>query len=103
MATSGYISLEDGTYTMPESHKEVLVGTGSELACGPFFNVIPSMANVIGDLKHAYKHGGGVEYSRYTEDFMHMISEVNRYFFENELLQQWLYKIPDLKVGRFIA
>ena len=96
MATCGYITLREDTYSMPETHKPVLVGKDSPFSCSGLFNVVPSMAAVIGDLKHAYKHGGGVDFSKYTENFLHLISDVNKHFFENELVPDWLSKMTEL-------
>lgn len=85
---------DDGRYTLPAEHVEVLLDTESLLYAAPLARFAASLPPA--DLLRAYRDGGGVPWEAYGADGREAQAALNRPLFTHLLTQEWLPAIPDV-------
>ena len=93
-AAGGILEADDGRYTLPAEHAEVLLDSQSLLYAAPLARFAASLP--LGDLLDAYRTGGGVSWEAYGADGREAQAALNRPLFTHLLTQEWLPAIPDV-------
>jgi 2-polyprenyl-3-methyl-5-hydroxy-6-metoxy-1,4-benzoquinol methylase len=92
MAASGYLSYNATTqaFTLPPAHAAVLADEDSPVFVGGFAQMLPDHYAVIPGIIKAFREGGGVPYSQYTNDTFQGTERFFRPGYINFLVQQWI-------------
>ena len=93
-AAGGILHEDDGRYTLPPDHAEVLLDPESLQYAAPLARFAVSLP--LGDLLRAYREGGGVPWAAYGADGREAQAALNRPLFTHLLTQEWLPAIPDV-------
>jgi len=99
MTCAGYLTHDaaSGRFTLPPEHAAVLAQEN-----GPFFfggiyqnsmGALEKLPRILG----AFKDGGGVPSSEYSDDFWCGLTRLSASWFENLLVPVWLAAVPDAK------
>jgi 2-polyprenyl-3-methyl-5-hydroxy-6-metoxy-1,4-benzoquinol methylase len=99
MAVGGYLdySSSNGTFSISEEHKAVLVEENHPAYLVPFTQWIPSFTGVLPELVEAFRTGGGVDYELYGQDTLDAIGLGNRPMFANDYVTSWIPALPDIE------
>jgi 2-polyprenyl-3-methyl-5-hydroxy-6-metoxy-1,4-benzoquinol methylase len=92
MAASGFVDYDPAThtYTVPPAKAAVLVDEDSPVFVGGFAQMIPDHYKVIPDVITAFKQGGGVPYSQYSNDTFEGTERFFRPGYVNFLVNDWI-------------
>jgi len=92
MAASGYLTYDAATqaFTLPPAHAAVLADEDSPVFVGGFAQMLPDHYAVIPGIIKAFREGGGVPYSQYTNDTFQGTERFFRPGYINFLVQQWI-------------
>jgi 2-polyprenyl-3-methyl-5-hydroxy-6-metoxy-1,4-benzoquinol methylase len=93
-AAGGILEADDGRYTLPPEHAEVLLAPESLQYAAPLARFAVSLP--LDDLLRAYRDGGGVAWEAYGADGREAQAALNRPLFTHLLTQEWLPAIPDV-------
>jgi 2-polyprenyl-3-methyl-5-hydroxy-6-metoxy-1,4-benzoquinol methylase len=93
-AVGGILQEDDGRYTLPPEHAEVLLDPESLQYAAPLARFAVSLP--LDDLLRAYREGGGVPWEAYGADGREAQAALNRPLFTRLLTQEWLPAIPDV-------
>jgi SAM-dependent methyltransferase len=99
MATAGYLNYEVPTkrFTLPAEHTSVLAQENGPFFVGGIYQMLPAEAGVFDQVVSAFRNGGGVPQSQYSEMMWDGLERFTSTWFENFLLQQWIPAMPDVK------
>ncbi len=92
MAASGFIDYDpaDKTFALPPAKAAVLADEDSPVFVGGFAQMLPDHYAVIPGVMKAFREGGGVPYSEYTNDTFQGTERFFRPGYVNFLVQQWV-------------
>jgi 2-polyprenyl-3-methyl-5-hydroxy-6-metoxy-1,4-benzoquinol methylase len=92
MAASGFIDYDPAaaTFTLPAAKAAVLADEDSPVFVGGFAQMIPDHYIVIPEILKAFREGGGVPYSSYSNDTFEGTERFFRPGYVNFLVQQWI-------------
>ena len=92
MAASHYIDYDPAakTFTLPPAKAAVLADDDSPVFVGGFAQMLPDHYKVIPGIIRAFREGGGVPYSEYTDDTFIGTERFFRPGYINFLVQQWI-------------
>lgn len=93
-AVSGLLELEQGRYTLPEGHADVLTDVDGGAFLAPLAEMLAGISGVLGRLPDAYRSGGGVPYADYGAAFRRGQGALNRPAFAD--LPVWLGTMPNV-------
>lgn len=101
--TTGILAVDDASashdsrvYSLPESHREVLVDRDSLNFLTPFVRLVTAGGIQLPSLVEVYRTGGGVSWERYGPDMRTGQAEMNRPWFINALGTDWFPSVPEL-------
>ena len=99
MASAGYLEYEPTSrrFTLPPEHAPVLAQERGPVFFGGVYQMMTGMNGVLDQLTAAFRAGGGVPQSAYTEDLWDGMERFSINWFENLLTQQWLPAMPDVQ------
>ncbi len=99
MATAGYINYNPATksFSLPVEHASVLAQENGPFFVGGIYQMLPAQAGVFDQVVSAFRHGGGVPQSQYTDMMWDGLDRLTSTWFENLMLQQWIPAMPDVK------
>jgi 2-polyprenyl-3-methyl-5-hydroxy-6-metoxy-1,4-benzoquinol methylase len=83
-------------YRLPRAHGEVLLDPDGTTYLAPAVVSLAGVADVLPQLLHAYRTGGGVPFSAYGPAMRRGIAELNAPMFRSELATTWIPAIPGL-------
>lgn len=70
---------------------------GGPFFLGGFYNMLPHLVGVLDHVEAAFRAGGGVHQAIYDERFWDGLERFSRGWFDNNLLQEWIPDMPDVK------
>ena len=99
MASAGYLEYGPATrrFTLPPEHAPVLAQEGGPVFFGGIYQMLPALAGVLDQLTVAFRTGGGVPLSAYSDHLFDGYERHSGIWFENFLTQQWLPAMPDVQ------
>jgi SAM-dependent methyltransferase len=99
MATSGYLNYDVSTkrFSLPAEHSSVLAEENGPFFVGGIYQMLPAQAGVFDQVVSAFRKGGGVSQSQYTDMMWDGLERLTSTWFENLMLQQWIPAMPDAK------
>jgi 2-polyprenyl-3-methyl-5-hydroxy-6-metoxy-1,4-benzoquinol methylase len=92
MAASGYLDYDTGprTFDLPPAKAAVLANDDSPVFVGGFAQMLPDHYKVIPRVMRAFREGGGVPYSEYTDDTFVGTERFFRPGYINFMVSDWL-------------
>jgi 2-polyprenyl-3-methyl-5-hydroxy-6-metoxy-1,4-benzoquinol methylase len=92
MAASGFIDYDpaEQSFTLPPAKAAVLADDDSPVFVGGFAQMLPDHYAVIPGIIKAFREGGGVPYSQYTNDTFQGTERFFRPGYINFLVQDWI-------------
>jgi SAM-dependent methyltransferase len=99
MATAGYLNYDVSTkrFSLPAEHASVLAQENGPFFVGGIYQMLPAQAGVFDQVVSAFRNGGGVSQSQYTDMMWDGLERLTSTWFENLMLQQWIPAMPDVK------
>jgi SAM-dependent methyltransferase len=99
MAAAGYLHFDVPTkrFSLPVEHASVLAHENGPFFVGGMYQMLPAFTNVFDGVLTAFRSGGGVSQSQYSEMMWDGLERFTSTWFENLLLQQWIPAMPDVK------
>lgn len=99
MATAGYLNYDVSTkrFSLPAEHASVLAQENGPFFVGGIYQKLPAQAGVFDQVVSAFRNGGGVSQSQYTDMMWDGLERMTSTWFENLMLQQWILAMPDVK------
>ena len=99
MATAGYLNYDGATkrFSLPAEHASVLAHENGPFFVGGMYQMLPALTGVWDPVITAFRDGGGVSQSQYTDMMWDGLERFTGTWFENLLLQQWIPAMPDVK------
>ncbi len=96
LAAAGYLEHEpsSGRYLLPAEHAEALAREGGSHFVGGIYQQIPEFVMPIDQLTRAFRQGGGVPASAFSEGFWEGMERFTGAWFDNLLLQEWIPASP---------
>src|SRR5499425_610342 len=98
MATAGYLDYDGPTkrFNLPAEHASVLAQENGPFFVGGIYQMLPAQAGVFDQVVSAFRNGGGVPQSQYTDMMWDGLERLTSTWFENLMLQQWIPAMPDV-------
>ena len=99
MATAGYLNYDEATkrFSLPAEHASVLAQENGPFFVGGMYQMLPAFTGVFDHVLTAFRNGGGVSQSQYSDMRWDGLERFSSTWFENLLLQQWIPAMPDVK------
>ena len=99
MASAGYLEYEPATrrFTLPPEYAPALAQEGGPVFFGGIYQELPAVTGVLDQLTVAFRAGGGVPQSAYSDQLWDGLERFSRIWFENLLTPQWLPAMPDVQ------
>src|ERR1700757_3827463 len=99
MATAGYPGYHRSTKRVSFSaeHASVLARENGPFFVGGIYQMLPAQAGVFDQVVKAFRSGGGVSQSQYSDMMWDGLERLTSTWFENLLLQQGIPAMPDVK------
>ncbi|KAB2350252.1 class I SAM-dependent methyltransferase [Actinomadura rudentiformis] len=100
MAAHGYLTYDPdtGRFALPAEHVPVLAAEGPAFF-GGFHHALYGLASMLGPVVEAFRHGGGVPLTAYTEDWWHGLERATSSWFDHLLPEVWLPAMPELDLA----
>lgn len=97
MFANGYLEYDPTSrhFTLPAEYQPVLAQENGPYFFGGIHQTVMSWPGILDQLQQAFRHGGGVPQSAYSDDMWDGFERFSNGWFENLLLQQWLPAMPD--------
>ncbi len=97
MVAAGYLDYDAAgqSYTLPDEHAYFLASEGSDHYMGGLFYAMPAMMRVAPHLEGAFRHGGGVPFEHYGDEWIRGMELAHRGIYENRFASSWLEQVPD--------
>jgi SAM-dependent methyltransferase len=101
MTAHGYLTFETDTsrFQLPEAHRPALADEGGPMFFGGVHQEMLGLLPAIEPLLEAFRHGGGVSQSTYSNHFWDGLARFTAGWFNNLLLQQWLPAMPEVEAA----
>jgi SAM-dependent methyltransferase len=99
MATAGYLDYDGSAkrFSLPAEHAAVLAQESGPFFVGGIYQMLPAEVGVFDQVVRAFRSGGGVPQSQYSDMMWDGLERFTSTWFENLLLQQWVPAMPDVK------
>jgi SAM-dependent methyltransferase len=99
MASAGYLEYAPATrrFTLPPEHVPALAQEGGPVFFGGIYQELPALTGVLDQLTVAFRAGGGVPQSAYSDHMWDGLERFTNLWFENLLTPQWLPAMPDVQ------
>jgi SAM-dependent methyltransferase len=99
MAAAGYLdySPSSGKFTLPAEHAPVLAEESGPVFFGGCLQMLPPAIAVLDELTDAFRTGGGVPQSAYSDAWWDGMERFTAGWFENHLIQEWIPAMPDVE------
>jgi len=99
MSSAGYLDYEGSTkrFSLPAEHAPVLAKENGPFFVGGIYQMLPAEIGVFDQVISAFRGGGGVSQSQYSEMMWDGLERFTSTWFENLLLQQWIPAMPEVK------
>ena len=99
MASAGYLEYEPATrrFKLPPEYGPALAQEGGPVFFGGIYQELPAVTGVLDQLTVAFRAGGGVPQSAYSDQLWDGLERFSRIWFENLLTPQWLPAMPDVQ------
>jgi SAM-dependent methyltransferase len=99
MAAAGYLNYDGPTkrFSLPAEHASVLAQENGPFFVGGMYQMLPAFTGVFDNVLTAFRNGGGVSQSQYSNMMWDGLERFSSTWFENLLLQQWIPAMPDVK------
>ena len=94
-AATGFVAHDDGTFSLPDEHREVFVDRESLSHVVPFAGLIAGIGAAMPEVVEAYRSGAGVPYANYGPDLRDGQGAINRPAYHHELAS-WVAAMPDV-------
>src|SRR5215472_5523772 len=99
MAAASYLNYDGPTkqFTLPAEQASVLAQENGPFFVGGIYQMLPAEIGVFDQVVSAFRNGGGVSQSQYSDMIWDGLERFTSTWFENFLLQQWIPAMPDVK------
>jgi SAM-dependent methyltransferase len=99
MVNAGYIEYDSETkrFALPPEHAPALTDEGGPFFLGGAHQMVPPMMGIMDPLVEAFRKGGGVHQSQYSDEFWDGMERFTMGWFENLLVPEWIPSMPDVK------
>ena len=97
MAAAGYVSREEGRYSLPPDRAEVLANEGGPVFMGGTLQMLLGMVGVLGPLRDAFRTGGGVAQEAYPHDTWEGMERDMAGIYQHKLVSAWLPRVPAVR------
>lgn len=99
MASAGYLvyDADQKRFTLPLEHAPVLAQEGGPFFFGGIHQMIPAIAEVVGQVAESFRNGGGVPFEAYPPEWWDGMERFTKSWFENLLTQVWIPAMPDVQ------
>src|SRR5438874_3540735 len=99
MASAGYLEYEPATrrFTLLPEHAPVLAQERGPVFFGGIYQMLTGMHGVLDQLTAAFRAGGGVPQSAYTDDMWDGLERFTNGWFENLLIPVWIPAMPEVE------
>lgn len=99
MSSAGYLTYDSATrrFTLPPEHVAVLAQESGPFFFGGIYQMLPAFIGVFDQVTRAFREGGGVKQSQYSDDMWDGLERFTAGWFENLLLQAWIPAMPDVQ------
>jgi hypothetical protein len=94
MAAAGYVSREDGLYSLAADRAAVLAGEGGPVFMGGTLQMLLGMIAVLDPLREAFRTGRGVPPETYPADAWEGMERDMAGLYEHKLVADWLPRVP---------
>src|SRR5262249_14770629 len=88
---------EPRRFTLPPEHAPALAQEGGPVFFGGIYQELPAVTGVLDQLTVAFRAGGGVPQSAYSDHLWDGLERFTSIWFENLLTPQWLPAMPDVQ------
>ncbi len=109
MSSAGYLEYDpiSRRFTLPPEHIPALAQERGPYFFGGIQQQLLGMIKPLDQIIDAFRHGGGVPQSAYSDDVWEGLERFSAGWFDNFLIQEWLPKLPEveatLKRGAYLA
>jgi 2-polyprenyl-3-methyl-5-hydroxy-6-metoxy-1,4-benzoquinol methylase len=99
MASAGYLEYDpaSGRFILPPEHAPALAQEPGPFFFGGVYQMAIEMLRPYDRLVQAFREGGGVPQSAYSESMYDGMSRFTTGWFENHLIQEWIPAMPDVQ------
>ena len=99
MACAGYLEYDAASarFTLPPEHVPALAQENGPMFFGGVFEQFPELVGVINQVDQAFRKGGGVPQSAYSDHCWCGLERFTGGWFENLLLQEWIPAVPEVE------
>lgn len=98
ISLAGYLDFDKKTrqVSMPDAHRPALVDVDGPLYQGGLFRMFNALLEPYQDLIRSFREGGGIDYTRYSEDFWQGLEHNSCVRYKNNLVSKWLPEMPEV-------
>ncbi len=99
MASAGYLEYDPTSrrFTLPPEHVSALAQEGGPFFFGGVHQEVSALAAIVDPLTEAFRKGGGVPQSAYSDHLWNGMERFTGGWFQNLLTQQWIPAMPEVK------
>jgi 2-polyprenyl-3-methyl-5-hydroxy-6-metoxy-1,4-benzoquinol methylase len=99
MQSAGYLEYDPASqrFTLPLEHQPILAQESGPVFFGGIHQMVFGMAAPMDKLIAAFKQGGGVPQTAYSDSMWQGMERFTNGWFENMLVQQWLPEMPEVR------
>jgi len=99
MASAGYLTYDPLTqrFALPPEQALVLADESGPTFMAGYFSALKGLGVPLDQLVEVFKHGGGLPYSAYDDDWWIGLERITAVGFENRMVQQWIPGMPDVQ------
>lgn len=97
MVTGGVVAHDEGTgrFVLPPEHAAALTSASPYNLSG-MVTIAAGTAASLGQLEHAFRHGGGIGYADHTLDVDEVVDRLSRHRYDALLVDSYLPQVPGL-------
>ena len=98
MASAGYLAYDPPShrFALPPEHAPALVQENGPVFFGGVYQEITALVGILDPLTEAFRTGGGIPQSAYSDHMWDGIERFTNIWFENLLIQQWIPAMPEV-------
>lgn len=97
MASAGYLTHNDGTFTLPPEHALVLAEESSPMFFGGAYEMVADLPKVLEPLAKAFVNGGGVAQAEYPPTTWSGMERFTGSWFDSLMVQQFVPAVPPVE------
>ncbi|HEX2173898.1 MAG TPA: methyltransferase domain-containing protein [Dehalococcoidia bacterium] len=99
LTAGGYLTYDpaSGRFALPAEHALAFAQEGGPLAMGGFLEMLSGLLGVLDPLTEAFRRGGGVHQSAYSERMWDGLERHSGLIYEHLLVRRWLPEMPDVR------